>query len=123
MPGHFKGMDAGPMAEPLHAYYGGADHYAKSPVGLVEAAKARGDARPPTRGTPYLALTSELDPDDILQPNRDFAEAWPWKELLKVESIPGHNHISPPLALATGIEREEEWAVKLAAWCDSCIKE
>ncbi|KAK8043661.1 hypothetical protein PG993_006091 [Apiospora rasikravindrae] len=123
MPGHFTGMDAGPMQEPLNAYYGvGADHFAKSPVGLVEAAKARGDARPPTRGTPYLTLTSELDPDDILQPNRDFAEAWPWKELLTVESIPGHNHISPPLALATGIEKEEEWAVKLAAWCDSCVK-
>ncbi|KAK7914367.1 hypothetical protein PG985_012070 [Apiospora marii] len=122
MPGHFKGMDAGPMLEPLNAYYG-AENYAKSPVGLVEAAKERGDARPPTKGTPYLALTSELDPDDILQPMRDFAAVWPWKDLLKVESIPGHNHISPPLGLATGVEKEEEWGVKVAAWCESCVKE
>ncbi|KAK8072100.1 hypothetical protein PG996_005448 [Apiospora saccharicola] len=121
MPGHWKGMDAGPMQEPLTAYYG-TEHDAKSPVGLVEAAKERGDARPPTKGTPYLALTSELDPDDILQPMQDFAAVWPWKDLLKVESISGHNHISPPLGLATGIEKEEEWGVKLAAWCESCVK-
>ena len=122
MPAHFKGMDAGPMLEPLNAYYG-ADYYTKSPIGLVEAVKERGDARPPTKGTPYLALTSELDPDDIQQPMQDFAAVWPWKELLKVESIPGHNHISPPLGLATGIEKEEEWGVRLAAWCESCVKE
>ncbi|KAK8122036.1 alpha/beta-hydrolase [Apiospora sp. TS-2023a] len=121
MPAHWKGMDAGPMQEPLTAYYG-TEHDAKSPVGLVEATKERGDAQPPTRGTPYLALTSELDPDDILQPMQDFVAAWPWKDLLKVESIPGHNHISPTLGLATGIEKEEEWGVKLAAWCESCVK-
>ncbi|KAK7984153.1 hypothetical protein PG990_012869 [Apiospora arundinis] len=122
MPAHFKGMDAGPMREPLKAYYGD-DYYTRSPIGLVESVKQRGDAQPPTKGTPYLVLTSELDPDEILQPTQDFAGVWPWKDLLKVESIPGHNHISPPMALSSGLEKDEEWGVKLVAWCNSCIRE
>ncbi|KAK8132518.1 hypothetical protein PG999_000691 [Apiospora kogelbergensis] len=117
MPAHYKDMDAGPIKEPLEAliaYYGD-DYYSRTPMGLVKAAKQR--------GTPYLVLTSELDPDDVLQPTQDFVGAWPWKDLLKVEVLPGHNHISPALALSTGLEKDEEWGVKLVAWCDSCVKE
>jgi hypothetical protein len=30
--------------------------------------------------------------------------------------IKGHNHISPPLALMTGSQAEEEWGASTAAW-------
>lgn len=118
MPAHFK-VVLPPMKPALNAYYG-PDYYAHSPIGLVEAAKARGDPSPLPAGVGVLLLTAELDPEDILASNREFLEAWPWKDSsLQTEVIQGHNHISPPFALATGVEKEEHWGVRLAHWCEA----
>ena len=59
-------------------------------------------------------LDETLDPEDeILIPIADFVKEWQATDSvaakLKFERIKGHNHISPPLALGTGIPAEEEW--------------
>ena len=121
MPAHFK-VVLPPMEPALTAYYG-ADYYTNSPIGLVEAARARGDPSPLPAGVRVLLETVELDPEDILGSNREFLEAWPWKEpSLQTEVIQGHNHISPLFALSTGLEKDELWGARLARWCKACAQ-
>lgn len=78
------------------------------PLGLLESSKDK------SRLPPVLTIVGELDPEDeILIPNRDFATAWkasgPDKFELETLTMEGHNHISPVLALGTGVAREEKW--------------
>ena len=34
----------------------------------------------------------------------------------KFIKLKGHNHISPPLSLGTGVKEEEAWGFELAEW-------
>lgn len=121
MPAAFKVVPP-PMEPALIAYYG-PGYYARSPLGLVEAARARGDPSPLPAHVGVLLLTVELDPEDILASNRELLEAWPWKEpALQTEVVQGHNHISPPFALSTGLEKDELWGARLAQWCEACVE-
>jgi acetyl esterase/lipase len=65
-----------------------------------------------------LILDSELDQPDIVKASQDFMALLKEPGSLDVtyDSLKGHNHISPPLALGTGIAREEEWAKKVGSW-------
>lgn len=65
-----------------------------------------------------LIADSELDPDDILRADQDVLHRLKAVTNLDVGyvRIKGHNHISPPLALGTGIAAEEEWGYSLASW-------
>ena len=64
-----------------------------------------------------MTLVSELDPDEIIESGREFARLWEETgEKGDFLEIKGHNHISPPLALGTGIEKEEEWALTFGRW-------
>jgi hypothetical protein len=120
VPLHFGKADMS-RADVLRAYYG-EDVEGRCPLGLLRAAtKERGIAEL-LPGVRFLALTGSLDPDDeILLPNRDFADAW--REIggqqatLEVQVMEGHNHISPPGSLGTGIPEEEAWGKTVAEFC------
>jgi len=65
-----------------------------------------------------LVLYSELDPQDIIKSNIEFLEELERSGLAADHFIlQGHNHISPPMALGTGIATEEVWGERVVAWC------
>lgn len=115
-------------AETLESYFG--DIHANSPHGLLQTVRAGGSAPDfLTGGTRVLVLSGELDPEDeILQPRDDFVKEWlqmtdfDSKTALAIDSMPGHNHISPALGLGTGVEVEEAWGYQVAAFCDNVRK-
>ncbi|KAK5724056.1 hypothetical protein LTR17_013628 [Elasticomyces elasticus] len=112
----------------LESYFG--DYEANAPLGLLKAAR---QAQTPLEivkgGARVLVLNAELDPEDeILRPGIDFVKEWLLMEdiesrnALAVDSMTGHNHVSPFAALSTGIEHEEAWGCQVAAFCDNIRK-
>jgi len=123
VPYHFRKTDAS-RTKMLETYFG--DRREEDcPLGLLEAARKRkGDDVLP--GVQILALYGDLDPEDeILLPRDDFVRAWysgqseKIRNSLHVELMPGHNHISPPFSLGTGVENEEAWGRQVASFCNS----
>ena len=113
-PFHFNLGLPGPTMEIVTKYFGGRVED-KSPLGLVQRAEKAGATEGPWPR--MLVIDSELDPDD-LKTARDFLA-----ELRKIggidvkyESLQGHNHISPPWALGTGIAKEEQWGYDVGDW-------
>lgn len=110
-PFHF-GQPLPDRVETLKAYYG-VDTEQHVPLGLLRAMKEDGSLS--TLGdVPVLIITGTLDPhDEILAPNNDFVKEWRSAEVvsrnLSEIVMDGHNHISPCLALGTGIANEEQW--------------
>ncbi|KAH0847631.1 alpha/beta hydrolase [Fonsecaea pedrosoi] len=88
---------------------------ARSPIALLRSAALKGQLK---KGWPaLLILWSELDPDVIVETNNDFvAELRKHGVTTDAEVIMGHNHISPPMSLGTGLKSEEEWGASVAAW-------
>ena len=88
-----------------------------SPFGLLQSAVK------PFEGLHVLFLTGSLDPEDeILGPNKRFVDDCKAKGLgegIKVETMEGHNHISPVLALGTGMEKEEAWGKDVVKFISS----
>lgn len=100
------------------------------PLGLMAAALSGGPdgecvSELLERGKTVLVLTCELDPEDLcLKPqksllqfcvensNRDI------KQLIHVDSIAGHNHVSPCLSLMSGNEEAEAWGFKIVSFCE-----
>ncbi|KAI0019792.1 alpha/beta-hydrolase [Xylariomycetidae sp. FL0641] len=106
--------------EVLTNYFGAGQIYAHSPIGLLQAAKAKaGGAEPRLPGVKTAVLVSELDPEFVADTAEEMKAAWPSANL-DIRVLKGHNHISPQLGLGTGIEREEEWGVQVAEFCQSC---
>lgn len=67
--------------------------------------------------TTLLLLWSELDPGFITKSNNDFKTELDRTGLqATAQEISGHNHISPPLALMTILQTEEEWGASTAEW-------
>jgi hypothetical protein len=60
---------------------------------------------------------SELDPEDIVEMGKDFAKLWQDNggegSLMELK---GHNHLSPPLSLGSGVDREEVWGFEVGTW-------
>lgn len=114
----------------LMDYFG--DLVSNSPLGLLKSAsKTSGssDLDFVTAGVRLLVLTAVLDPEsEILAPNDRFIHEWTQlkgpksRTALATDVLIGHNHISPIMALGTGVEREEAWGVGVAAFCDGLRK-
>ena len=102
-------------AATLKAYYGERIRQ-DCPLGLLQSFKPQTQSVPKT-----LILWGTLDPEDeIVKPNLNFIQEWKGRGDLDAELthlvLKGHNHISPPLGLGTGLQREEEWGVTVGKW-------
>ncbi|KAK1065825.1 hypothetical protein LTR74_007706 [Friedmanniomyces endolithicus] len=125
VPFHFAhARDTRPPA--LEAYFG--DFEKNSPLGLLKSARQRQETPLDfvKGGCRILALDAELDPEnDIRRPGRDFIKEWleiddnASQSALAVDSMMGHNHISPVLGLGTGNGDEEAWGHQVASFCDT----
>lgn len=109
-------------SDALNTYFG--DLEGNSPQGLMKAALLQ-DPDNVLPNVRILVLTGSLDPEEeILGPNREFLEEWSQldeesREAVTVEVMEGHNHISPPLSLGTGIEREEAWGLQVGEFLEA----
>ncbi|OQV09861.1 hypothetical protein CLAIMM_13941 [Cladophialophora immunda] len=103
-----------PFPELLTQYFE-ETYTSRSPLALLRSAALNSQLH---RDMPaLLILWSELDPDVIIKSNRDFLTEWRKNDLrADTNEIMGHNHISPPMSLGTGLEAEEEWGASVAAW-------
>ncbi|KAF2484882.1 Alpha/Beta hydrolase protein [Neohortaea acidophila] len=110
-PYHFEQAVAS-RKEILQAYYG--DRLSQDcPFGLLKQAKQTGSIEDLGK-VEVLVMTATLDPEDeIVKPGRDFVKEWrsttSVQSKLHVNTIEGHNHISPVLGLGTGLPAEEAW--------------
>ena len=97
----------------LQAYFG--SHIQKDcPLGLLKAARQDGSIIQ-LRQLYVLVLQGELDPEDeVLVPTAEFVTEWRGEELIKrnltLQTMNGHNHASPVLAVGTSVPAEEAWA-------------
>lgn len=109
----------GSMKNMLATYYGGTiEAKAAEPTALMERATGGIHAQKIRKWPRMLTVASELDPEDhMLIPGKEFARMWRERGGRgKFLELKGHNHLSPPLSLGTGIEREEAWGCEVAAW-------
>jgi hypothetical protein len=120
VPFHFKTALPG-RDEALQAYYG--DKKAaeeKCVFGLLEAIAKSGKSREEVAVPKALVLLGEYDPEDEISGSvRDFVALWKktWgEEDIKFVDMPGHNHISPPLALMSGEAKGEKWGEDVVKW-------
>lgn len=122
VPFNFRKADPS-RAQVLNDYFGG-DHESLSPHGLMKSALLR-DPDSCLPNVRLMVLNGTLDPDDeILEPKQEFLDEWAGldeesREAVVVAMMEGHNHISPPLSLGTGIEREEAWGFQVGQFIDS----
>jgi len=121
VPYNFRQADSGRL-DILKEYF--RDIEANQPQALLRAAMLQNpdDALFNVRA---LVLNGTLDPEDeILDPKKEFLEEWgeldgDSRRALTVAMMEGQNHISPPLSLGTGIEREEAWGHQVGNFLDS----
>jgi hypothetical protein len=109
----------GGMREMLSTYYGGEKEIKEAePTALMEGATKEPSARGMSKWPSLLVAVSELDPEDqMVLPGKEFAMLWRDRGGKgKFLELKGHNHLSPPLSLGTGIEREEAWGFEVAKW-------
>lgn len=111
VPLHF-GQANPDRSEVLSTYFGTTieEH---CPLGLLKAAKQDGSFDE-LEQVQTLVLTGSLDPEDeVVTPNQDFISEWSdagtGSSSLTVQIMEGHNHISPVLAVGTGVPAEEAW--------------
>lgn len=109
----FEGLSA-PLPDLLTQYFG-EEYVSRSPLAqlrhLAQSGKLKGEL------PALLLLWSELDPEFIIKSNNDFITELERNGLhADTAEIKGHNHISPPLALGTGVRAEEEWGGSVVAW-------
>ena len=120
----FNMRQAEPSRAQINKDYFGDDIESRTPQGLLKAAMLQD----PDNVLPYvkvMLLNGSLDPkDEIMDPRDEFLAEWEnldpeSRETLTVEMMEGQNHISPPLALGTGIEKEEAHGFQIGAFIDS----
>jgi acetyl esterase/lipase len=110
---HFSSA-APPLIEILKQYFG-EDYKDKAPLALLENCIQTGELEGNWPKT--LVLHCELDPHDIIGSTNDFVlKLGKNRKDLTHWIIQGHNHISPPLALGTGIDTEENWGKEVGKW-------
>ncbi|KAJ5459495.1 uncharacterized protein N7458_001047 [Penicillium daleae] len=117
---HF-GYSTASLKERLASYLGTElDHY--SP--MISARRCLESGELMSAGLPpVLVIDSELDPDDILRATQDFISVLRKSNYLEIKYLQaqGHNHISPPLALGTGIPGEEDWAFQVLSFINGLL--
>lgn len=107
----------GGMKDMLQVYFGGEKETKDSePTALME--RATQSKSGVGKAWPQLLVTvSELDPEDISEAGKEFAKSWHEKGGMGTfMEFMGHNHLSPPLSLGTGVEREEAWGFEVGRW-------
>jgi acetyl esterase/lipase len=110
---------APPLIEVLKQHFG-EDYKDKAPLALLKTSIQMGKLE--GNWPRILVLYCELDPHDIIESNVDFiAELGKNQKDLTHCTLPGHNHISPPLALGTGIDTEENWGREVGKWVKKLI--
>ena len=125
VPFHFRAALAS-RSEVLRGYFG--DRIEEdSPLGLLKTARQKidGGETGDTDSLDLLVLNGTLDPEnEILEPKRAFLDEWERsaspeaRKAVTVEMMQGQNHISPPLTLGTGIDKEEAWGHQVARWIE-----
>lgn len=130
VPFNFKSADA-TRNKVLSDYFGETDEdkFVNSPQGLLRSAKLQ-DPDDVLPNVGVMVLNGSLDPEDeIMVPREDFLNEWmeaaedadedSGQAKLTVAMMEGHNHISPPLSLGTGLENEEAWGYQVFEFLES----
>lgn len=108
----------GGMKPMLEVYYGREEETKRAePTQLMLAALQSKESIDIASMPAVMIAVAELDPDFIIEPGQEFFKLW--KEAGgkgDYITLNGHNHISPPLSLGTGVSREEQWGHQVAAW-------
>lgn len=121
MPAHFEQV-AKDRKEMLGEYYGNETRIEEEcPLGLLRALSKHHSSPAEASVPKILALLGEYDPpDEIVKPMEDFValfrEQWPDYNGIEFETLNGHNHISPVVALMSGDEKGQEWGDEVAKW-------
>ncbi|KAF4636309.1 hypothetical protein G7Y89_g1789 [Cudoniella acicularis] len=108
-------------ADMLVNYYGSVEgSRGKCAYGLMEKLVGEGKSREDAAVPKVLCLVGEMDPEDeITRPMKEFVALWKEKwgeETIDLETLEGHNHISPPWALNAGEKEGEAWGEDLVKW-------
>lgn len=108
--------DNAAMAPFLLKYFGSRENIVfNSPLNLMRRAFGDQYAENATKlRTPLLLIATEYDPSFVIDTEKQLMTEW--KALggqAEYWELPGHNHISPPLALGTGEEAAEAWGFEL----------
>ncbi|KAK5046005.1 hypothetical protein LTR84_008792 [Exophiala bonariae] len=111
----------GGMKSMLQGYYGSEEETKKAePTQLMLTASRDKSSQDMIIMPAILTVVAELDPRFIIEPGQEFSEFWREcggrGDYLVLE---GHNHISPPLSLGTGIPREEQWGYQVISWFEN----
>ncbi len=111
----------GGMHQMLESYYGNEGNTKTwEPTSLMLTASDEPRRNETASLPPILVAISEWDPDFIRNPANEFLKLLKQRggrgDLLDIK---GHNHISPPLSLGTGVAAEEEWGRLVGAWLES----
>jgi acetyl esterase/lipase len=120
VPFHFKTALPG-RGDVNATYYGDEKQVNERCVyGLLEAIAKEGKSRQEVAVPKALVLLGEYDPEDEIGASvKDFVALWKktWgEEDITFLDMPGHNHISPPLALMSGDAKGEKWGEDVVKW-------
>jgi hypothetical protein len=111
-------MDRG-MRDMLNTYYGGETEAKEAEAtALMDLATKDLSVGDMGQWPKILTAVAELDPEDMMiAPAKEFAQIWNERGGIgNYIEFEGHNRLSPPLSLGTGIAREELWSFQLAEW-------
>lgn len=108
----------GGMKPMLEVYYGTEEETKRyEPTQLMLTALRGNESMDMTTMPAILTAVAELDPSFIVEPGQEFSKLW--KEAGGKGDhlvLTGHNHISPPLSLGTGLRKEERWGHQVIGW-------
>jgi hypothetical protein len=108
----------GGMKEMLKAYYGGEKETLQAEPTVMMLKATEGISPEKMSDQPsILAAVSELDPEGIIEHGLEFEKLWRKRGGKgNFFMVKGHNHISPPLSLGTGLVQEEDWGYTVGRW-------
>lgn len=116
------------MAPQLLRYFGSRENIVyNSPLNLMRRAYGtqsgdKGRDRAAKLRPRILLVATEYDPTFVIETEKKLTQEW--KELggqAEYWELPGHNHLSPPLALGTGDEAAEAWGFELGKRLQSIL--
>jgi acetyl esterase/lipase len=125
VPFDFKSSNAS-RSEILKNYYGDNEKVeANQPYGLLESLEKKGKSKQEAFVPKVLVIVCEWDPEEeIKQPSKKFVKLAQkvWDGGVEFWTLPpGHNHISPPLALMSEDKELEQWGEDVVKWMRESI--